>query len=512
MLLLSTTIGMVLKNRARMNPDLEAIITAEVRWTYKEFNERVNQLAHYLLEHGIRKGDRVALLCLTDHPFATIFMAAAKIGAIAVPLNFRLQPAELEGIVQDSEPSILFYDGEFSDQIKGLESAESLQHLVQVSFNNDLHPDYASVFQDYPASEPNVEIQPEEPFCLTYTSGTTGKPKGVISTHQNWFTSGVNTFVPMGFRSGDRLLIPTPLFHISGIVALTSPSIMGYTLVLMPRFHPVHIWDLAEQERVTHIFSVPVMLKFMFSALIDSEREVETLREILTGGSLVPTELIHQYETLGFPLTVIYGASEFSGLATFWTQGMGEDKKGSVGKLLIGEMKIIDSETGEELPEGEVGEIVLRGPQTFQGYWNNPEETRKVLQEGWYHTGDAGKIDRDGFLYVVDRYKDVVHVSGEKVFPAQVEAVIQEIDEVSEVAVVAVKDKMWGELSRAYVVKKEGAVIAEKEILRYTHSKLARYKLSEVTFVDELPKNSVGKVLKYRLREQAEADKGITAS
>ena len=495
-----------------MSPELEAVVTAEVRWTYREFNERVNRLAHFLLECGIRKGDRVALLCLTDHPFATIFMATAKIGAIAVPLNYRLQPAELEGIVGDSKPKILFYDGEFSDQVKGLESIDSLKHLVQVSFGEELHPDYAVIFGKYPATETGVEVLPEDPFCLTYTSGTTGKPKGVITTHENWFTSSVNTFVPMGFRYGDRFMIPTPLFHISGIVILTSLSIVGYTLVLMPRFHPVHVWELAEKERVTHMFAVPVMLKFMLPALIESEREVESLREIITGGSLVPVELIQQYESLGFPLTVVYGASEFSGLATFWNQGMGEEKRGSVGKILIGEIKIIDPETGEELPAGEIGEVLLKGPQMFKGYWNNPEETRKVIRDGWYHTGDAGKLDRDRFLHVVDRYKDVIHVSGEKVFPVQVEAVIGEIKGVSEVAVVAVKDRMWGELSRGYVVKQADVNLTEEEVLQYTHSKLARYKLSEVVFVDELPKNSVGKVLKYRLREQADAEKGISAS
>ncbi|WP_185956037.1 class I adenylate-forming enzyme family protein [Melghirimyces algeriensis] len=501
---MSVTIGLALKNQAMMNPDAEAVVTVQERYTFRELNERVNQIAHFLMERGIQKGDRVAILCLNDHPFVTIFMATVKIGAIAVPLNYRLQSAELEWIIGKCEPKMLFYDDKFSDKVKKLEDT-CLQQIIQVSFQDELHPDYRLIMDTYTTEEPNVKVEPEDPYCLTYTSGTTGRPKGVISTHSNVFFSGMNTFVS-SVHSDDRYLLAVPLFHISGVTCMSSSILMGFTLVLISHFHPSHIWDLAEKERVHQMGAVPAMLKLMLPALMESERQVETLREISIGGTAVEAELMKQYEALGYPVRVMYGATECTGTVT-QRNPMGKTKYSTVGNALYAEFKVVDPDSGEELPTGKVGEVIIRGPQVFVGYWKNEEETHKVLKNGWYHTGDAGWVDEDGLLYVVDRYKDVIHLSGDKVYPAEVESVIQKMEGVWEVAVVGKKDPLWGETPCACVVAEDGVDLTEQEILRYTHSKLAKHKLFEVVLMDDLPKNSTGKVMKPQLVERLESGK-----
>lgn len=505
---MTVTMGAILRNRANLSPEMDAVVTPKNRYNYRTFNQRVNQLAHFLLAQNVKKGDRVALLCGTDHYFPTVFFATAKIGAMVVPLNYRLNASELEWIIRDCTPKALFYDGEFSPLVSGLEGLSFLNLMIQTSFDGEIHPQYGEVFREYPVTEPEVDVWGEDSCLLLYTSGTTGKPKGVISTHQNLFASAMATVHPLSVQEKDRLLVPTPLFHVSGIFAITTASLMGYTLILMPQFHPVHIWDLAEQEGATQMAAVPMMMKLMLAALWEEERDVGTLRTIITGGSDVPVELIQQYDALGFSITNVYGASEFTGIAAYWNSGMGLDKMDSVGKSLLADIRIVNPDTGEPVPTGEVGEIICRGMQVFQGYWNNEQETKKVLRDGWYYTGDAGKFDEEGYLYVVDRYKDVILVdAGENVYPAEVERVIRQLEGISEVAVVGVKDKLWGELPWAYVVLEEGSTLTENVILSHVHQELAPYKLSQVRFIEKLPKNGFGKVQKFKLREHANEEK-----
>lgn len=504
---MSLVMGSVLRNRANLHPNLEAVVGPTARFTYREFNHRVNQLAHYLRDQNVKKGDRVAILCHTDHPFITILWAALKIGAIAVPLNYRLHGEELKWIVGHSRPTAIFYDGDFSSAVSTMDDIESLKERAQVTFNDQLHPDFSSIFDTYPTEEPEIELDGEDPAILTYTSGTTGKPKGVISTHTNLYHPGPAAFLHVGIHTGDRVLLPTPLFHISGIVMVTNAPWAGTTTVCMPKFHPDQILDLVEKERINQMVGIGPMLQMILGAIMKDDRELETLRLIISGGASVPIPLMKQYHSLGFPIMQIYGLSEYTSVATFWHPDlMGMDTCGSVGKNMVGEVKVVDPDTGRELPRGEVGEVLIRGPQLFQGYWNNPEATARALREGWFHTEDAGKVDKKGCLHIVGRFKDVIHVSSEKVFPAEVEDVISELDDVLEVAVIPIKDTFWGELPRACVVKQPGSPLQEEDILRHTHRKLAKHKLAEVVITDTLPKNGIGKVLKNVLCQQAEKE------
>lgn len=505
--------GDILKNRSNLHPQLEAVVGPSVRLTYRKLNQRVNQLAHYLQERNIRKGDRIAILCLTDHPFITILWVALKIGAIAVPLNYRLHPDELIWILEHSQPDAIFYDGDFSSSLPQTNEVPFIREWVQVSISGELHPDFSSIFATYATKEPNVELDGEDPAMLTYTSGTTGKPKGVIATHTNLYHPGPAAFSHVGFQMGDRALLPTPLFHISGSVMVTSAPYVGMTIVCMPHFHPHHILDLIEKERVTQAVGIGPMLQMILGSIMEENRELETLRMIVSGGAAVSVPIIKQFYALGFPVLQIYGLSEYTSVATFWHPDlMGIETCGSVGKNLIGQIKIVDPETENELPQKEVGEVVIRGPQLFKGYWKNPEETRKALRDGWFFTGDAGKMDENGFLYLVGRYKDVIHVGAEKVFPVEVENVLMDMDEVLEAAVVARNDPFWEEIPRAYVVKKADSRLTEGDVLTYVHKHLAPYKLAEVVFTEELPKNEIGKVMKNVLHKKANEEESSTAS
>ncbi|QKG85303.1 long-chain fatty acid--CoA ligase [Kroppenstedtia pulmonis] len=499
------TIGNLIKSRASLTPDLEAVVCENRRIGYRDYNIMINQLADYLLERNIQKGDRIALLCHNHSSFPLIYLAAAKIGAITVPLNWRAKPDEIRWMLEDCEPKILFYDDLFRPFLSSLEDLSFLETTIPVGDSEETNRFFENLFLHRRDQEPDRTVRSHDPALIIYTSGTTGKPKGVVCTHQNVYTAGLGNVNTLDLWMGDRFLFVTPLFHISGMMFIINAIIRGFTLVLNPRFDPVHIWDLIEQEKITGMMSVPSMLSFMLETVKTRNQVASSLRSILSGGSLVPEKLIRDFYELGYPVSQVYGATEYTGAITYWMPHMDIQRCDSVGKgLYLTEIKVIDPISGNGLPPGEIGEILCRGPQIFAGYWNRKEESDQVLKNGWYHTRDVGKLDSDGYLYVIDRLRDMIIVSGEKVFPAQVEAIINQLEEVEEVAVVGVQHDVWGELSKAYVVKKDTASsLSESEIIQHTRRQLADYNLHEVEFVKELPKNGMGKVLKYLLREYA---------
>jgi long-chain acyl-CoA synthetase len=498
------TIPEIMKYRVQFSPHIEALVDSGKRYTYREYNQRVNQLAHYLLELNVQKGDRIAILCKNNHFFPLIVLAAMKVGAIAVPLNWRLNPRELEYILRDSQPKVLFYDKDFAFLLSSAKESGLSFTEIRAGSDMDAQLSLEALLLNRPVTEPNVPIEEDDPATIIYTSGTTGNPKGVVGSHKNWFSSIVATVNALDWRFRDRYLAAAPMFHVSGITVILSVIFQGMTIVFMEDFDPSKIWDLIEAERISTMFAVPTMLIYMLPELMKSQKEISSLRTFISGGSPVPQKLIQQYDLYGYSITQVYGCTECSGLFSVWDSQMGLDKCISSGKpILGGEIKIVNPETGQELPTGEVGEIILRGPQIFQGYWNNPEATAKALKNGWLFTGDAGKIDDDGFLYVLDRYKDMIICGGTNIYPAQVESVIKELDDVQEVALIGIPHEIWGEIPRAYIVKKPGANLTEEDVLNHCRQKLANYKVSEVVFVEDLPKNNIGKVLKRVLREQA---------
>lgn len=503
---MSHVIGDLLRHRARLSPQVEALVSPRARLTYAQYNTAVNQLAHFLLRNHVKKGDRVAIVCKNSHPFPIIYLAAAKIGAIAIAVNWRMKTEELRYILQDSTPKMLFYDRDFEQVTPLLEEGLVPYHL-SVGDGEDTTA-FETLIKDEPTTEPEADVQEDDPALIIYTSGTTGRPKGVVCTHANIFAGGIANTTTLDLRARDRFLFVTPLFHISGMMFIINSLIRGCTLVVHSQFHPFQIWDLLQNEKITGMMSVPSMLSYMYTAVKSQPIEVPSLRMIVCGGSLVPEDLIRGMSELGYDVVQVYGATEYTGAITYWMPEMDLATCGSVGQAVyLTEVKIIDPVSGEGLPSGEIGEVVCRGPLMFSGYWNRDEETKKVIRNGWYHTQDVGWMDEDGRLYIVDRLRDMIITSGEKVFPAQVELVIDQLDEVEESAVVGVEHPVWGELARAYVVLKEGASITEEQILSHVRGQLADHNLHEVQQVAELPKNSMGKVMKYVLKEAANRQK-----
>ncbi|TCS96579.1 class I adenylate-forming enzyme family protein [Hazenella coriacea] len=500
-------IGEILENRANVSPNLEALVCDYQRYTYRDFNETSNQVAHYLLEIGVKKGDRVAILCKNSPHFAFIMLAILKIGAIFVPLNWRLKADEIHELMKDSKPKVLFYDEEYSQSITYSNEWYFVTHRILTCKGIHPHPTYEALFSNKPITNPEVHLHQDDPAVIVYTSGTTGKPKGVVCSHHNIFTTGTGGTLLTNPSYADRFLLITPLFHISGVTGIMNMIYYAITLVMKSQFDSSRILEYIEQEKITSTMGVPPILIYLLPEIAKTERDLSSLKYFSSGGTKVPLKLIEQYQSFGYPIIQAYGATEVAGGISCWVPYMGMDKCQSVGKpVMFAKIKIVDPDTGKELPAGEIGEIIIKGPQVFKGYWNNAEETKKALQDGWFYTGDAGKKDEDGFLYVIDRYKDVIICGGEKVYPAEVEAVISELDDVLEVSLVGTPNEIWGEMPCACIVKKEGSEITEEDVLSYCKEKLANYKVTQVRFMDELPKNSLGKVIKTALREQTSSE------
>ncbi|MDN4593064.1 o-succinylbenzoate--CoA ligase [Polycladomyces subterraneus] len=505
---MKVNLGDILTQRSRISPKLEALVGEGYRYTFQEFNIRVNQFASFLLRRGLSAGDRLGILCRNHHQHVTAFFAAAKIGVVTVPLNWRLPASGLDFVLQDVRVSALVYDAEFGDTVHQLGYRHAISLIIRVGGSGE-GIEFESAIQDQSYQEPPVVIGGDAPAVIMYTSGTTGKPKGAILSHNNFFAASVGTVRILDWRYRDRFLSVTPLFHIGGLNPVVVNVHTGTTTYFMPEFHPSRVWEVIQEEHITHMMSVPVMIQAMLQVPEIERVDLPALRFILCGASPVSKELIHAYRERNIQVGQVYGTTEFTGGITFWTHEMGLDRAHSAGKALFhGKIKIVDPSSGQELPPGEIGEIVCSGPQTFQGYWNRPKEAEASLNNGWFHTGDLGKMDEEGFLYVVDRLKDMIISGGENVYPAEVEAVIRSLPGVDQVAVVGVPDPQWGEVPKAYVVPKPGIDIDEKEIIEQCKSQLAKFQCPRlVEFIHQLPQNAVGKVLKSELRKRERVER-----
>lgn len=494
--MLQVNVGDMMRHRAYLSPNSEGYVGRN-RYTFKEMNERVNRFAAYLKENGIKTGERMALICKNHEDFITAFFGAAKLGIITVPINWRLQAKELDYILSNCEPRLLIYDPEFKDACQPL----SDKHSILTLESGDL---FEKAIESLPFEEPELVTNNDDPVLIMYTSGTTGKPKGAVITHMNLFAASVGMSHVIDWWFGDRFLSVAPFFHIGGFAPIITNVHTGSTAVLMSNFDPIAVWDVIQKEKITTMMSVPAMLQFMLKTLDKDKHDYSSLRNITCGASPVPEKLIRAYEELGIQVQQVYGITEYTGAVSFWKKSMDPTKANSMGKVVFhGDVKIVDIETREELPPNQVGEIVCCGPQVFKGYWRNEEATKEVLSNGEYASGDLGMIDEDGFLYVVDRLKDMIISGGENIYSSELEAVIGEHPGVAEVAVVGKPDPKWGEIPKAFIVKKTGAEVTEEDIVNWCRENLASYKcVKEVEFIEQLPRNAVGKILKNVLKQK----------
>lgn len=503
------SMGFILKRQAELRKDKEAVIFGTTRLTYNDLNRRVNQLAAGLREKGILKGDRAAILSQNCHQYIEAFYAVAKLGAILVPINWRLVGGEIKYALDDSGSKVLIYGEDFADTVKKIkDDLKTVTHYIVIGQHKD-NPDadYENLIAQYPGDEPGVEVDMEDPFIIMYTSGTTGLPKGAVLTQGNIIWTSVNQSMDVTIGADDRALVVAPMFHVGGLLIFTVPIIhVGGSMVIQRQFNVANFLQCVEEEKNSIVFMAPTMFHMLVqNPDIISKYNVSSLKKMFSGGASIPLPTMRRMIEL-FPecqFTEGYGITEGSSSTCVLRPEYVLTKSGSIGKPLIhNEWRIVD-ENHVDVGPGQVGEIILRGVTVMKEYWNNPEATRKAFHEGWFHTGDLATKDEDGFVNIVDRKKDMIISGAENIYPKEIEDVLYNHPKILEVAVIGVPDEKWGELVKAIVVTKPGLQMTEEEVIDYCKERLASYKKPRiVAFVDELPKNPSGKVLKTELRKQ----------
>ncbi len=497
-------LGKLVTEQSERSPWREALVEPGTgrRWTYSEYNAGINKAANMFLDLGVTPGDRVAILMQNSIEFMQSFFALAKIGAIVVPLNWRLQEKELEFLIGDAKPKVLVYHDVYSERVQGLDSVQSIQHLVQV---NGTVPDGLLAFLDaieaVSDSEPEIGAFDDDDLFIMYSSGTTGRPKGVVHTHRSILWSLLSNIMTVDYRVSDRYLLTMPMFHIGALLPAVITVYRSMTLVIEREFNPSSFWSLIAAERVTNSMVVPAMLLMLRKNYDPLKNDLSTLRWLLTSAAPISSELIRHYLDQGIGLIQGYGMTEVP--AGFMLDPEDAvDQAGSCGKSMVHiDMKIM-SEDGSECDVEQPGEIWLRGPQVMKEYWGMPEATEESAEDGWFKTGDVATVNEEGFVSIVGRIKDMIISGGENVYPAELEKVLAGIAGVAEVAVIGATSSRWGESPVAVVVR-EDERLSEEEIVRYAGQQLAGYKkIVAVRFVDELPRNATGKILKRLLREQ----------
>ena len=496
-------LGYWITRRAALSPQRTALVFGDDSITYAEFNRHVSRAANALRALGVNHGDRVAYLDLNHPRFFVLLFATAKLGAIFVPLNFRLTAPELSFIINDAGVHTLVHDEMFAPVIDEIRDAIPCRNLVCTLARDGVRA-WEDVLHDQRDSEVDDQVTPDEVAVIRYTSGTTGRPKGAMLTHANFLWNDVNALLAYDTLESDRTLVVAPLFHIGGLnVTPLTAFLKGATVVLERAFDPGRVLELIPRHGITTMFGVPAMFLFVSQHPAFAAADLTSVRSFICGGAPVPEALIRLYMERGITFVQGYGLTETAPLASIVPADRALDKVGSAGvPPFFTDVRCVD-DRDDPVPVGERGEVVVRGPNIMKGYWNRPEATAEAIRNGWFHTGDVGIMDEEGYLYIVDRKKDMIISGGENVYPAEVEDVIYKHPDVAEVAVIGVPDTRWGEAVRAIVVAKPGTSPTEQDIKDFTQGKLARFKQPHtVVFTDALPRNPAGKVLKFELREQ----------
>jgi fatty-acyl-CoA synthase len=485
---------------ATYTPEKVAVVDAQSdrRLTYREFNWRADQLAGALRQHhGVGKGDRVAVLAHNCVETLELFFAVSKLGAIMVPVNFRLSAPEVQYILGDCAPKVLFYGPEFEPMVRTL--SNDLDIASVIAYAGGYEPLLASHQGGVPAP---AEIQLDDPCLILYTSGTTGSPKGAILTHGTITWNAINTQVGWDLRHDDITLTHTPFFHTGGLNVLTTPLIhRGGTIVLMKGFDAAKSLELIARERCTVVFAVPTMFHMILETPSFESADLSSLRFFISGGAPCPVSLIEAYARRGLTFKQGYGLTE-AGPNCFTLDGRDAVRKaGSVGfPNMHVDVRVVD-DAGVDVPAGAVGELLIRGPHVFPGYYKNPAATAAALEDGWLHTGDLVRRDEEGYFYIVDRKKDMIISGGENIYPAELEKILAGHPAIAEAAVIGVPHPKWGEVGRAVVALRSEGLMSEEDVIAYLGERVARYKLPKsVVFVTELPRNATGKVVKADLR------------
>ncbi|MCP4316129.1 MAG: long-chain fatty acid--CoA ligase [Hyphomicrobiales bacterium] len=488
---------------AAFTPDKTAIRFAEKDTTYSHLAQRIGKIAGVLRHKlGIGHGDRVGYLGLNHPDFIALLFACARLGAIAMPLNWRLEEHEHRVLLEDCSPGVLIVDTSYAARGDRISAGLNIPVVCLDPCASGQRSLDGLILSSDAVSERQATGSYGDPVLLCYTSGATGKPKGVLLDQNALSLNAVNSIHMHGMSGDDVILNTLPLFHVGGLNILSLPVLhMGGTLVLHPAFDVPATYRALAQSKVTLTVLVPTQIVAMMNDGRWNTADFTALRMITTGSTTVPKNLVRKVHERGVPLVQVYGSTETGPIATYLTAGTALIAEGSAGKTAIHcEMRIVD-EAGDDVATGTTGEILIRGGNVMRGYWNAPEATALALEDGWYHSGDLGHLDEDGFLYVDDRKKDMIISGGENIYPAELENVLAECPAIVETAVVGQPDDTWGEIVVAAVVVSDETTMTTSDVTGFLDGKLARYKHPRrVVFLKKLPRNVMGKVVKDELR------------
>lgn len=490
---------------ARRAPSAQAVVEPSTgrTWTYRELDRRANRLAHALAAAGVVRGARVAILAHNRGEHFELFFACAKLGALFMPLNWRLAPAELDAILADAEPDVLVYDQACAA------AAAQLKHVVrervaldEPSAGGRAYEAFVAPGSDAPAGSPEVGL--EDAVMICYTSGTTGRPKGALLSHRQLAFNAMSTQFAIGLSPADSTLVFMPLFHTGGLNCLATPLLQhGGKVIVEPGFDAERALAISTEHRVTLQMGVPAIFQMLRDAPGFAKADLSATRTALCGGAPCPIDLIEAYKARGILFRQGYGLTEVGPNCLSLTAEDTFRKAGSVGWPNFYVRARIVGGDGAEVPPGTDGELALGGPMVTLGYFRNEAATREVLRDGWFYTGDLVRRDEEGYHYVVGRKKDMFISGGENVYPAEVELALGELDGVHEACVIGVPDERWGEVGRAVVVLKPGAQLDERTLLRALEGRLAKYKIPKSMVVtDALPRNAGGKILRQEVRDR----------
>lgn len=507
----------LVRRAAERNPDRPAIIYHDLILTYREVVSMINCIANGLYELGLRKGDCLCIWTTNRPEYTLTFIAAASIGVVVSPMNPVYKERELAYQIENSEAKAILIQRELAPILQMTLSQHEFPHLKHIFTTGNKAPEsipdalpIATLMRrSSPKPPPHVEISGDDLLALPYSSGTTGLPKGTMLTHRNLVSNNLQFTTALGIDLTDTALLFLPFYHIYGVMLTGSFLACGGTQVMMERFDLLQSLEMCEKHQVTYYFAVPPIILALANAPVDLSK-MKSVKYIFSGAAPLPADPARKlHEKTGINVVQGYGLTEASPLTHSQPRDPALQRTESIGMPVHNcEQKIVDMETGErELPVGEDGELIVRGPQVMTGYWKAPEETARALRNGWLYTGDVAHVDAEGYTYVVDRKKEMIKYKGFGVAPAELESLLMEHPAVMDSAVIGVADDEAGELIKGLVVIRKGHDnVTPEEIIAFANGKLAGYKrIHFIEFIDALPKTASGKILRRELKEREKA-------
>jgi len=493
--------------------DKTATVYGNESKTWREFDQASNRLANMLVDKGFEKGHRLSILSQNCDEYLEWYFGCAKAGIIAVPINYRLSANEMINLLAHSEPKGMIIGDDYIDAVERIKDSLPVElYFGQGGSSRDWMTPFGSTVQNYPDDPPDLSVDEEDVFCIMYTSGTTGLPKGAMSTHRNYVINCMSVVHAQGITGDDVNLVAPPLYHAGALFHSLSYVMLGCTQIVMKQFDTKEILKTIEGEKATSCLMIPTMLNFLLNDPDFSQFDTSSMTKIFYGGGPMPLALLESAMSLmkGAQFTQGYGLTETLE-ATFLLpedhvldgdDTQKERLKSAGRETPFYGVKIVDPD-GNEVPCRTGGEVCVKGPCVIKGFWKDPEQTQKANPDGWFRTGDIGMLDERRYLYILDRKKDMIISGGENIYTKEVEDILHAHPAVLEAAVIGVPDPEWGESVKAVVVVKDGMRASEEEIIEFSKENLGRYKRPKsVEFIDELPKNPSGKILKRELKER----------